>query len=203
MKPSAAVLVICAVFGAGGAATAAAEEAAPGREARDALQYYLLVDCEVGEERTALGEVLRHAESLLPELERLLLEGPPGAVVEGTKLEVHRTWERRAEFLDEDPRLGLDPESRLAAVTTPRTIYVERRLRRLDYRYRERAVTALAAIDTPAARRILREALYDADDDVRELIRSALPRSRTLGRDQPHLQEARTSPAGRRATRDR
>jgi hypothetical protein len=88
-------------------------------------------------------------------------------------------------------------------VTTPRTIYVERRLRRLDYRYRERAVTALAAIDTPAARRILREALYDADDDVRELIRSALPRSRTLGRDQPHLQEARTSPAGRRATRDR
>jgi hypothetical protein len=194
MRRTATALTLCLALGAG----AAPSFAAPTAEAFDALRHYLFVDCEVGEEGVALSDVLRHSGPLQPEFERLLVEGPAGPLLEEVAAERERQWEERTAFLESNPRLGLDPDARLAVVTTTRSEFVERSLRRFDLMCREKSATALGAIGTADARRALRQALLSVDEDVRDLILTVLRRSRPVGRDQPRLRDTRDTPTARR-----
>jgi hypothetical protein len=191
MKLVMAILTWALVFG-----TAAAQGAEPTQEALDELQRYLLVDCGYGEEETALSRLMRHADALEPELERLLFEGPPDALLDEISAALEQEWERRAAFLESNPQLGLDPDALLAVLSTSHAEFIEQGLARYDTMCREKAVAALAEIGSPEALRALRRAVFVADAELQDLILMALKRSRPMGREQPRLRGDRKSGAG-------
>ena len=197
------ILTLALVFGTAAAPTVEAQDAGPTQEARDELQRYLLVDCEYGEEETTLSRLMRHADALEAELERLLFEGPPDPLLDEINAALEQEWERRAAFLESNPQLALDPDALLAVLATSHAEFIEQGLARFDTMCREKAVLALAEIGSPEALRTLRRAVVVADAELRDLIVIALKRSRPMSREQPHLQGDRKSRAGvRRRVRD-
>jgi len=176
------IVMLAAVLAAALGPSLAAPDAQPSAAARAALRHYLRVDCEVGEEGAARQNLLRHAESLRPELARLLLDGPGAAMRDELAVDLDAAWERRSAFLASNPRLGLDPEMLLTVTTLSRSDFLARETRRFDLACREKAVAALAAIGSPAARRSLRDARYQVDDEVRAWIEAALKRLRPAAR---------------------
>jgi hypothetical protein len=203
MKLSAKFLALFLLVGSVGAPTSQAEDAAPAPEALDALHRFLHVDCEVGEDEPALNDLLRHAEALEPELGRLLLDGPGGPLLDEETAALERAWERRAAFLESNPRIGLDQDTLGEVLAVSRAEFVEQGIRRFDISCREKAVVGLAAIGSSAARRTLNEAMRAVSDEaLLDLIRSFLD-ERTERRDHPSLSRGQVSRNGtRRAERN-
>lgn len=198
MKTLTKIAVLALALGAVVGPVVRAGDAAPSREAQDELQRYLLVDCEVGEEEPALNRVLPHADALLPELVRLLREGPSESMRVERGRALDEAWRQRVEFMDSDPRFGLDPDARMRVRVTSPQDFVARGLRRFDFTCREKAVVALGAIGTPEALRALRAARSVVGEGLDEAITAALARSRNTGREAPRVHEPRTRSAGRR-----
>jgi hypothetical protein len=203
MRLTARNLTLAVVLGMIVAPTVAAQDAGPTQSALDDLQRYLLVDCEYGEEETALSRLMRHGDVLEAELERLLFEGPPGPLLDEFNVALEQEWERRAAFLESNPQLGLDPDALLAVLAISHEEFIEQGLTRFDTMCREKAVAALAEIGSPEALRTLRRAVVVADEGLRDLIMVALKRSRPIGREQPRLLGDRENRGGgRRGHRD-
>jgi hypothetical protein len=200
MRLAAKIPMLALALGTMALPAAMAQDALPTQEATDALRHYLFVDCEVGEEGSALRGLMLHAESLEPELGRLLLEGPPGPMLDEVTAALVDEWGRREAFLASNPRLGLDPDLLLAVTSLSRADFIGQGLQRFDLMCRERAVVALAAIGTPSALRILRQALPVVNDGARDLIVATLKRSRSFGSQPPRSYRGRGSLAGGRRT---
>lgn len=198
MRLTAKILTWAFVLGTAAAPAATAQDAGPTQEALDGLRRYLLVDCEYGEEETSLSRLMRHADGLETELERILFEGPPDPLRDEISAALEREWERRAAFLESNPQLGLDPDMLLLVLATSHEEFIAQGLARFDAMCREKAVAALAEIGSPAALRTLRRAAFVADEELRELIVMALQRSRPIGREQPRLRGERENRAGAR-----
>lgn len=173
------------------ATSAAAENGAVTQEALGALHQFLAVDCEAGEEVTALTALLEHAGELEPELERVLIEGPDESWLDEATLAVEQRWERMQAYLASNPSLGLDPEAWLSVTATTHDEYIDRERQRFVTVYREKAAAALGAIGTPRALRALRQASIEGDEDLARLIRFLLERNRPVQRSQPRIGEAR------------
>jgi hypothetical protein len=198
MKSMAKTLALALVIGTAVASTASAQDAAPPPEALAALRHFVLVDCEVGEEGSALDGVLLHAEALEPELGRLLVDGPDGPLLDEVTAALEQEWERRAAFLESNPRLGLDADALRDVLSISREEFIAMGRQRFDLNSREKAVVGLAAIGSAGARSTLREAIARVGNEgLRELIRSALKGMRreqpSSGREQARRDRARRS----------
>ncbi len=155
-------------------ATAHGQETALTREASAALRHFLTVDCEVGEEGTAFDRLLLYADQLEPELRKVLLDGPDESTQNELRESLEAEWDRRVAFLSTNPQLGLNPDDLLAVHTVVREEYLGQGAARFATVCRERAVIGLAAIGSPTALSTLREQAGRVDDDLRDLIRTAL-----------------------------
>ncbi len=144
------------------------------REASAALRHFLTVDCEVGEEGAALDRLLLYAGQREPELRQVLLDGPDDSTQNEVRETLEAEWDRRVAFLSTNPQLGLNPDDLLAAHAVVREEYLEQGAARFAAVCRERAVIGLVAIGSPTALRTLREQANRVDDDLRDLIQSAL-----------------------------
>ncbi len=162
----------------GGLATAHGQEIGVKREASAALRHFLTVDCEVGEEGAALDRLLLYADQLEPDLRKLLLDGPDDSTQNEVRETLEAEWDRRVAFLSTNPQLVLNPDDLRAAHAVVREEYLEQGAARFATLFRERAVIGLAAIGSPTALRTLREQASRVDDDLRDLIRTALERER-------------------------
>jgi hypothetical protein len=203
MRLAAKITISTLMLGAAALSAAMGQDAPLDQEAAGALRHYLFVDCEVGEEGSALHGLLLHADSLEPELGRLLLEGPRDSMLDEVAEALENEWERREAFLATNPRLGLDPEALLAVHSLSHEDFIEQGRQRFDLVCRERAAAALGAIGTPSALRTLRQALPLVDEGARNLIVATLKRSRSAGGQPPRSHGHRRNLAGgRRAGAD-
>ena len=107
-------------------------------------------------------------------------------------------WDRRVAFLTTNPQLGLNPDDLLAAHAVGHEEYLEQGAARFATLCRERAVIGLAAIGSPTALSTLREEASRVDDDLRDLIQSALGPDppRPENRRRLHLQRAEPRRSG-------
>jgi hypothetical protein len=167
-------------------------------EAVRALQHFLRVDCGVDGEDSALGAVLAHAVTLEAELGRLLAEGPDPAMLEEAAAAAQDEWDRRAVFLEQNPRLGLDAEALQIVLAITETEYLEAARQRVEQMVRQKAVVALAAIGSPTALQRLHEAFGEADEDLRRTIGAVLVRQIRTERGRPQMERSRAGVAGTR-----
>jgi hypothetical protein len=188
---STARLTTLLLFATFAASSAPAEDGAVTQEALGALHQFLAVDCEAGEEVTALTALLEHAGELEPELERVLIEGPDESWLDEATLAIEQRWERMQAYLASSPSLGLDPDAWQAVTAVTHDEYIEQERQRFVTVYREKAAAALGAIGTPRALRALRQASIDADEDLARLIRLLLERNRPVQRSQPRIGDPR------------
>ena len=186
-----------AILIAGGLATAHGQETGVTQEAAAALSHFLAIDCAAGEEGTALDSLLLYANQLEPELRKLLVVGPDAATQNAVRETLDAEWGRRVAFLSTHPQLGLSPDDLLAVHAVEYEEYLEQGAARFATQCRERAVIGLAAIGSPTALSTLREEVSRVDDDLRELIQSALGPGppRPENRNRGHLQRADPRPA--------
>ncbi len=157
----------------------------------EVLDRFLTTDCEVGDEGSALDELIEQAVVLEPELERVLLEGPGSARLAEVTRALELRWELRAAFLESGSPLGLAPEALLALRSTSRAEFIERGRQQFETTCRERAIAGLAGIGSPSALRALRKASRAVDEELRRLIQLCLERARPHSRALPHVDVGR------------
>jgi hypothetical protein len=190
MKHSACIPLLAVLLGTGTSVSAATDPVSPA--ALDAMRTFVLTDCEFGEQVSALDALREHGEPLVPELERLLAEGPDEVLFYDVTGALERRWEARQAFLETGPQLGLDPQALLDVTTMAREAFIERERRRFDLACREKAAVGLAGIGSPRAWRALRRVSEQADPILREMILSILERSRPAERGRAPLRSGRT-----------
>ena len=199
MRRAAKILALALLIGPLAAPGVGAQEGVPTQEALDVLRQFVLVDCEVDEQRSALTDLVQHAEVLEQELGQLLVEGPDGALLEEMTATLERRWERRAAYLDSTPGPGFDDETLQAVLNISHEDFIEQGLRSFVLATREKAVVGLAEIGTRTAERRLRQAVpVVQDDQVLEMILGALQGRRLLERQQPASQRRTPYRAGSR-----
>jgi hypothetical protein len=189
MRFEAKILTWAVLLGAAVAANVSAQETAPDQEALEVLRRFVLVDCEVGDERSVTTDLVQLAEVLEPELGRLVLDGPDDAWLAETSATLERRWALRADYLDSTARSGLDDETLQDLLSVSREDFIERELRRFVLATREKAIVGLSEIGTRTAQRRLRQAIpVVQDDEVLEMLHDALKGRRLLERQQPATQ---------------
>jgi hypothetical protein len=142
--------------------------------------------------------MLVHAATLEAELGRLLAEGPDPCILEEAAAAAQDEWNRRAMFLAESPRLGLDAEALQIVLAVTEEEYLEEARQRVERMVRQKAVVGLAAIDSPTARRMLHEAFGAADEELRRTIGTVLARPIRAERGRPQMERSRAAVAGTR-----
>jgi hypothetical protein len=167
-------------------------------EDRRALRHFLLVDCQVDGEEPALDALLVHAATLEAELGRLLVEGPAPSMLEEATAAAQNEWNRRAVFLANNEPPGLDADGLEIVLAITEQDYLDHARQRMERMVREKAVVALAAIDSPTARQTLRAAFGEADADLRRTIGAVFAQPIRAERGQPQLERNRAGVAGAR-----
>lgn len=127
-------------------------------EARTALQYFIDLDCEVGNDGAALNNLLKYKTAVQSTLVTYLRNGPDMSSLntfqnnlaqEWIQLERSMGYEKKALFLD---------LNRIAFVQ----------------KYREKSAIALAAIGTPEAVRALQDMRTTENEGLRTVINAAM-----------------------------
>jgi len=147
--------------------------AEPTPAAQAALDRYLATDCETGETESALEGLLAHG-SLAGELERIVTDGPDAGSVAELRASIEAAWAERQAFLDGGGRTGLEAQTEVGVLATPREAWIERRLRRHDLTTRERAAVAWLAAEPARAIRGLRRIARQTAPGIAEMIRETL-----------------------------
>jgi hypothetical protein len=191
MTRTACISLFAVLLGTGASVARATEPVSP--EAIDALRAFVLTDCELGEETSSLDALREHAGPLVPELERMLTDGPDPTLLAEATSAMEQRWEDRQAFLESAPRLGLDPEALLAVTTLSHDAYIEREQRRFDLTCREKAAIGLAGIGSPSAWRALRRASEQGDPALRETVLQILDRSRPTERGRARVRQGRSA----------
>jgi hypothetical protein len=174
------VALSAVVLAVAGGISSRAEEPEP--EAAAVLEHFLRSDCGVGEDADPYGPVVAHRETIEPELDRLLREGPDDSVLAEIRSVAEERWVRFESFLSTNPDLGLDPQARLDVVTLTRDEFVTRAVDRFTRAQLERAVIGLTVIGSPSALRTLHDVRQTADDELSEFVDATLRRHRPAGR---------------------
>ena len=190
MKRNAAIPLLAVLLGTGASAAWAADPASD--EALDAMRRFVLTDCEFGEQGSALDALREHGVQLVPELERLLADGPGETLLDEFTNSLEQRWEERQAFLETAPQLGLDSQTLFAVTTVSHDTFIERERRRFDLACRERAAIGLAGIGSPPAWRALRRASHQADPTLRGMILQILDRRRPVERGRATVRGGRT-----------
>jgi len=189
MKRTACIPLLAVLLGTGASVARAAGPVSP--EALEAMRRFVLTDCELGEQVTALDALREHGGQLVPELERLLADGPGETLLDEDMSALEQRWEQRQAFLQTGPELGLDPQALLDVTTLSHDTFIERERRRFDLGCREKAAIGLAGIGTPPAWRALRRVSEHADPALQGIILSILDRSRPRERGRARVQGGR------------
>jgi hypothetical protein len=176
MKHRACIPLLAVLLVTGPSVAWGADPVSP--EALDALRRFVLTDCEFGEQVSALDALREHGGQLVPELERLLADGPGGTLLDEVTNSLERRWTKRQAFLETGPDLGLDSQALLDVTTLSHDVFIERELRRFDLGCREKAAVGLAGIGTHRAWRALRRVSEQTDPALQQMILSILDRSR-------------------------
>jgi len=190
MKRSACIPLLAVLLGTGASAAWAAGPVSA--EALDALRTFVLTDCEFGEQVSALDALREHGGQLVPELERLLADGPAETLLEEFTNSLEQRWDERQAFLETGPQLGLDSQALLDVTTLSHDAFLERERRRFDLGCRERAAIGLAGIGSPSSWRALRRVSEQADPTLRDMILRILKRSRPAERGPTRMLRGRT-----------
>lgn len=166
------------VLGSGAAGRCLAQQPSLPREASEALQQFLDVDCEIDNRVPALDQLLKFKAALEPRLIKLLKEGPDKQVLDEAQRSLEARWSEREVFLRKNPELGLKGSDLEASKAVTKEAYVNQGRAQLVRKYQEKAAIGLAAIGSPEALKALREASEKADEGLRAVIQSALPKFR-------------------------
>jgi len=145
----------------------------PTPDAGRALEYYLNVDCFVGEKRKPLTELLQFKDAVEPTLQSILRSGPDQQTRSKFEKHLEREWERRDMFLKTNSRSGLTERQLGILRNVKKEDYFRTSLNNIVSRYRARAAFALAAIQSKTALTALDEVRRD-DESMRSVIATAL-----------------------------
>jgi len=154
--------------------------------AADALDYYLNVDCLVGEKRKPLAQLLELQKRPGLQFKQLVEDRLAQFLNEGSDLQnvltshqssLDQEWAQRETYLQKitTHRELYIPELRSLQRVT-KTEYMDQQRKRLALKYRKRAAIALAAIGSKSALATLKEVERKGDKDMQRTIQSALKR---------------------------
>lgn len=143
------------------------------------IAVYLAQDCGTGDPQPELWlrRVVELGDRAVPILAQAVRQGPPPELREEVEADAEKDFETLRALVEGGGLEAVEEQEvvRLAE-ELDRATYVEMRLRSLERPYRERALNALAAIDSPAARESLEELGQDPrlDPALAERAREAL-----------------------------
>lgn len=148
---------------------------------RQVLRTYLTQDCGTGDPQPDLWlrRVVALGDEAVPVLAEAVRQGPPATLREEVQGDAAQDFDRLRSFVEEGGLEAIQEDEvvRLAQ-ELDRSTYVAMRLRSFDRPYRERALKALAVMDSAKARASLEQLAEDPnlDPDLAEQASAALRR---------------------------
>lgn len=150
-------------------------------QARAALNYFLRLDCGVGQPQQALRNLQRFQAEVEPDLIAILQEMPGQKAVEQLEKYLETRWEQRQAYLATKPALGLSDRQEKSLYATTKDTYMVRRREEVLLKYQENAILALAAFASKESIEALHAASDTADPQRRQAILRVLKnRQRSL-----------------------
>lgn len=158
-------------------------------EAREALQYYLDLDCGVASPRKnwppSVLEHLRRISADAPEIEttliRLLRSGPQEKYLAAITPTIEGQWLDLKSFMDQNTEIGFQPDDMrmLKNFMNTKEAYVQRERTRISKQYQERSAMALvefAKHGSATAKEALKEIMNAGSAASKDAVRKAQKR---------------------------
>ncbi len=164
-------------------------------DAHSALQFYLGQDCAVEEEPRALRKVVslnvRHHGVIEPVLINYLSNGPDEDAIATAQRVLEDQWKRHEESLKNQPSMKMAEQQIRALKAITKDAFMRDGLTRFTKQYREKSAVALAEIGTTQAQQALAEAKKTGDSELRNAIKAATERRKSIAPAAPAAIERR------------
>lgn len=161
------------------------------------LRYLLSLDCITPFKNNGLNETVsstvhvsrsllrQKSFFLVPRLIEVFIRGPREKSMEDHRRFLENRWERREQFLQTKPQLGLSQKQIKGLNSVKRQDYINKRLARFKLKYRERAAITLMAMGSEKGLSLIQERFNvlrlqqrktQEDKDLQSAIQNALLR---------------------------
>jgi len=153
------------------------------QEAQSALDYFINLDCAVGQKHVALDRLIEANRQTSGDVENalrdILLIGDPSDSLDILKEGLERSWAERQTFLAKGKNIGLTDSEVKQLQTETKDVYIDRNLKRHKAQHQHNSIIALAAIRSDSAYAALAEARKTGNAKLQAIIDAAVKHAKS------------------------